>query len=350
MVTSFATTGVASRPALLASVTMSSYAVWVAYKRYSVMETITTLPCALVAAWAVCRADRGMPPTLRGVVAATTGKECRARGPRFQLVAHPINHFGEKLRWMLDLAGAPYEEANVGAIILSVFRGRSVPWLVDRHASTIIGNSDEAVAYVGAVCAPLDPLFRRTRETMAWEPKLNMLGHAMQGFGYSCALDPAASNIFSLVAWGAHDPTVPVLDRLLVRMLYPILNRGMRRIFKIDSPSIRTSYQRTIDAVLDEADAVLEKAPFLAGSTLTYVDITFASLLAPLMFTSITFSTPRSKYANGRFVSFSNVFRDHPDAVVPKDIFQFERNLLVRPSGRHVQRLYDEHRHHKPMR
>ena len=66
----------------------------------------------------------------------------------------PINHFGEKVRWIMDLLDAPYEEADVGGVITVGFRRRSVPWLVDNLSSSFIGNSDEALCYLQAVIIP----------------------------------------------------------------------------------------------------------------------------------------------------------------------------------------------------
>ena len=58
----------------------------------------------------------------------------------------PINHFGERVRWALDLIKAPYEEYTVGGLISAFLRGRSVPHLIDRKALSMIGNSDECLA------------------------------------------------------------------------------------------------------------------------------------------------------------------------------------------------------------
>ena len=122
---------------------------------------------------------------------------CRLTGPtlrdgvkRFQLVTMPLNHYGEKCRFVLDLLGAPYEEADVPGILTIFLRGRSLPWLTDRLSVSHIGNSDQILQFLSAAYVPSMPagrraaaetLLRRTDETIAWEDKLNGLGHAVQG-------------------------------------------------------------------------------------------------------------------------------------------------------------------------
>ncbi|MEM1182916.1 MAG: hypothetical protein AAGM22_31520, partial [Acidobacteriota bacterium] len=174
---------------------------WAALARRASWLTLAALPAALAVAYVVARLDRGTPATMLGVAPGDVKKRLakhRHYRPRFHLVSHPINHFGEKVRWVLDLLEAPYEETDVGAILVVLLRGRSVPWLVDRQSHSIVGNSDEIVAFAGAVVAPTiaDPLkrraaetlCRRTAETMRWEADLNALGHALQGFAYGIAL------------------------------------------------------------------------------------------------------------------------------------------------------------------
>merc|ERR1719204_2299832 len=101
----------------------------------------------------------------------------------------PINHFGERLRWCMDLVGAPYEEIDVGGILSIFGRARSVPWLEDRQSCSLIGNSDECMMYIGAVHVGALPagstkdkcvaLFQRNPDTLLWEARLNACGHAI---------------------------------------------------------------------------------------------------------------------------------------------------------------------------
>lgn len=330
-------TAITSRPTGLGCVVLSLYSLLVSYRRYSVTDTLATIPVALLLAYVVIRIDRGMPRTLRGAGAGGGRKRRKVatKKPRFQLVLHPINHFGEKLRWILDLVGAEYEETNVGAIFLFLLRGRSVPWLVDRYSHSIIGNSDEAVAYVGAVVSPENALCHRTKETVEWESALNRLGHAIQGFAYSYVLEMKSSEM-SLTAWGAYETEfVPWIDRTTLKLSYPLLRRVMMYVMRTDS--MKEKYRSIIEEFLDQTDAILSRSEFLVSSRLTYVDIAMASLLAPLMPDTICFAKPKSKYAGGRFASFSQM-----QSPPPPPLADFERKLLDRPTGKAVVRLYDK--------
>ena len=203
-------TSVATVPCILVGLVFTSFSLFVAYFQLSFLTTIIFIPGTFLTAFIVTRMWRGSPYTLRGVKTSATlpqtGSDKNAAGAakkkkpfnRFQLVAMPVNHYGEKLRWSMDLIGAPYEESTVGGIISASFRGRSVPWLVDKQSCSIIGNSDECMMYLAAVYVPLimddeqrakcEAFFRRTPETMRWEQQLSDLGHCVQGWAYSYLL------------------------------------------------------------------------------------------------------------------------------------------------------------------
>ena len=117
---------------------------------FSVLQVEFSLPLVLFISACAGRLLRGSPVTLKGIRVGRTPRPHKAnekkRPPRFLFVAMPINHFGERIRWALDLIAAPYEEYTVGGLISVFLRGRSVPHLIDRKASSMIGNSDECLA------------------------------------------------------------------------------------------------------------------------------------------------------------------------------------------------------------
>ena len=127
-----------------------------AFYQFSVLQVAFFLPLVALASAVAGRAIRGDPATLGGVrvglkehkifhqlVDALEGKKDK---PQYALVAMPINHFGERVRWVLDLIGVDYEEFTVGGLISAFLRGRSVPHLIDRKSCSMIGNSDECIA------------------------------------------------------------------------------------------------------------------------------------------------------------------------------------------------------------
>ena len=81
----------------------------------------------------------------------------------------------------------------------------------------------------------------------------------------------------------------------------------MRAAFDLASDDVRDRRRRLMDEIFAAADDALEEQAFLTGPEPSYVDIGFCSLVAPLLASSIVFAQP-SRYANGRFASFSGAF------------------------------------------
>ncbi len=124
----------------------------ISYFQCSLWTTMMTIPFAVIGSFVAIRSMIGMPPSIMGNKLPKL-----FNGKRYQLCAMPINHFGEKLRWCLDLIKAPYEESNVAGIMTIFLRGRTVPWLVDRQSRSLLGNSDEALFFLSAVHVPTIP-------------------------------------------------------------------------------------------------------------------------------------------------------------------------------------------------
>ena len=307
--------------------------------------TILLLPGAIGASLVAARIRRGLPPTIAGVTNRTAAEV--VEGPRFQFVAMPINHFGEKVRWALDLLDVDYEEATVGGLLSMYLRGRTVPWLVDRHSGSLLGNSDEALWFIGAVCGPALPphareqaarLVARTDTTRAWEARLNALGHAVQGWAYYDILSSGADPSLCLRYWGAYEPHVPASHRALLRATQSGLKAAMRFGFRLDSERIRAKRRVVIDECLDAADTALRSHPYLTGEHLSYVDLAFCALLAPLLGQRII----AEHWARGRFSSF----RDFPPmSAFSQDIQDFEQHFAARPCGEYIVRTYERWRH-----
>ena len=320
---------------------LSAFSLVVAGLTLPAALTALLLPVPILLTYAVVRVMRGVPVTMLGV----TGESAAASGsrPRYQLVAMPINHFGEKLRWTMDLLGAPYEESTVGGLISIFLRGRSVPWLVDRQSCSLLGNSDEALWYLSAVHVPsmsgdslhgAERLLQRTRETLTWEPRLNALGHALQGWAYYYLLAPNTPRELSLRFWGAYEPNVPLTQRLLLRLGYPVLKVMMQRAFRLHDQAVYRARTELIDSLLNDADAALttHHGRSLTGDALSYVDITFCALLGPFLLETVL-----GQWARGRFASFDPL-RNH--ASIPAELQDFERRLRARPCGQFIEATY----------
>mmetsp|Transcript_381 Transcript_381/g.697 ORF Transcript_381/g.697 Transcript_381/m.697 type:complete len:387 (+) Transcript_381:109-1269(+) len=317
--------------------------------------TVTTTFCGSLLLSAICygliRGMVGMPSTLKGNKLSR-----KFKGKRYQLVAMPVNHFGEKVRWCLDLIGAPYEETTVAGLFSIFFRGRSVPWLVDRQSHSVIGNSDEILMFMNAVHVPslssecqakAQALLNRNSSTISWESDLNNYGHAIQGWVYFFLLDSGVPSAYTFYAWGGREKKVSWIERLVLHAVYWVFKQQMKVVFKTYSRELMQERQRTINGVLDRVDEALKASggPFIFGSQMSYIDITFCALTAPLMAFSILYRQPRSLYARGRFESFSDIAKKKAYIEnCPIELSEFEQHLLQRPSGQLVLMMYGEYR------
>ncbi|CAL1159923.1 unnamed protein product [Cladocopium goreaui] len=336
-----------------------------AFYNFSVLQVALCLPFVVLASAVAARAIRGDPATLGGIrvglqdrklfhhaVDALEGKKDR---PQYALIAMPINHFGERVRWVLDLIGADYEEFTVGGLISAFLRGRSVPHLIDRKSCSMIGNSDECIAYLSAVYVPTiqDSQLREkaasflasNEQTRIWNKKLNQLGHLVQGWCYFYILAGDMDTEGCLTAWGAFEPKVPLVHRLVLRLFGPVFKSMMRLAFDLSSVEVRDKRREMIEQVLDDIDKTLSKQKYLTGASLSHVDITLSALLAPMLAAHLAWA-PKSRYANGRFTSFHGAF-DRMRGKWPRALSEFEQALVKRPCAKFVMTLYEEMRSKK---
>ena len=327
--------------ATLVVASLAGFSILVAYLQLSWLQTVFLLPAPVLLSYLVVRVAVGMPATIKGNALPE-----RYAGRRYQLVAMPVNHFGERLRWCMDLIGAEYEETTVGGILSIMLRGRTVPWLVDRQSCSLIGNSDEAIWYLSAVHVPCmtrqgreqaQRLLRRDADTIAWERRLNILGHAIQGWAYYYLLAPRAKPEHSLRLWGGMEPRVPALHRWTLRLGYPVFKALMRRAFNLSDVAAHETRGRIIRSMLDDVDARLQASDgeHILGANLSYVDVGFCALMGPLLPKNVL-----PHWANGRFDSFTPL----SDGDWPDELAQFEQELLARPSGQYVKRMFEQWR------
>jgi len=271
--------------------------------------------------------------------------------PRYTLVANPVTVFGEKVRWIMDLLDVDYEERDLNAGVAALLRRRSIPWLVDAVGDARINNSTEIVCYLSAVHVPTmaaasraraEAFLLRTPVALRWEEKLQAMGRDAVGWVYSYIHNPAngfPSSTIKLL-WGASEPCVPWLDRLLFRAAWPFLFKWAAVLAFDCSPEAQKVRMGRLRGVLDDVDAALAGSGgrYILGASPTYIDVDFAAMWAPWM-PATTMSTAPAKFANGRFRSFERLL----DAVPwPAELASFEQEMLARPCGKLVERMYSE--------
>lgn len=227
--------------------------------------------------------------TLSGIVAPE-------RVPEFELATMAASHYVEKVRWIMDWLGIEYAERISGGTLGAFFRGRSVPQLKVRTGMvrSVIGNSPDILRYLYGRYLHEDPqrlaFLEPTAERVELERKLDLYGRNLQVWVYYHILDDRS---LTLRAWGAFDTQTPGWQRLVLRLIFPVLAVLIRRSFSIDDGHYARVVER-IEGLLGELDAELAdgRTSLLGGADLNYTDLAFAA------FTGLWLTPPG--YGGGR--------------------------------------------------
>ncbi len=257
--------------------------------------------------------------------------------PTLVLDTISASHFVEKVRWNMDRAGLEYTEKASGGTLGAYFAGRTVPRLRVRTgaARSQIGNSPEILrflwgAYSGmadANVAHLEP----TTERLEFEKRLDRYGVNLQVWIYYHILNDRE---LTLRLWGVNCPDVPVWQRSLLRILYPLQAYLIRKSFRI-TPENFDKARLHIEELLAKMDTALAdgRASILGGGDINFTDLSFAAM------TGLWLQPP--DYGGGRAADVL-VSRDKLPDAMRADI---ERWIEDNPRAvAWVQRLYAEER------
>ncbi len=251
--------------------------------------------------------------------------------PRLHTISY--SHYVEKVRWCLDHAGIDYEEVpNIG-ILGVLLLGRTVPVLELPASRTCVGNSAEILRLLwglhGHELSRRAAFLQPTDEALALEQHLDRaLGEQVRRWAYQRLF---ADSSLTLQLWGVKEPTIPGWQRVLLPLLQPVLRMAVRRMLRVTPESASRALERT-RAVFDEMDArFADGRRYLLGDTLSFADITFASLGA--------LAVLPTNYGGGRLAtrfpaveSLSSPWRE--------EVMAFRQ----RPSGQFILRMYARER------
>lgn len=209
------------------------------------------------------------------------GLRPRSRGPGYELETISASHFVEKVRWCMDRLGLEYVEKPWVGTLGVFYKGRSVPQLFFRTGlvRSSIGNSAEILRYLWGVSAGhgdeaafLEP----TPERLELERRLDRYGIDLQIWLYYHLLNERE---LTLHAWGVDNPAIPVWQRFVIRLLYPLQAFLIRRAFRIDRARYEKSMQ-SIEVLLEDMDTRLAdgRAFVEGGETMDFTDISFAAM------------------------------------------------------------------------
>ncbi|MEM8816675.1 MAG: hypothetical protein AAGE85_12690 [Pseudomonadota bacterium] len=210
----------------------------------------------------------------------------RKNDAELTLVTIGASHFAEKARWCLDRLGLTYTERRAAGTLGAFYLGRTVPVLEFRTGlvRSSIGNSPEILRYLWGRYAAERPaaaaFLAPTAERLELETRLDRYGQNLQVWVYYHLLPHKE---LLLRAWGADDTSVPVWQRLMLRVLRPVQARLIRYAFGTSGSRYEKARQH-IDALLKELDERLkdrlESQPnsLLGEEVLNFTDLSFAAL------------------------------------------------------------------------
>ena len=273
---------------------------------------------------------------LLGIVIRLRATLVAARRADAPLRLHSISfsHYTEKVRWCLDRLGVEYEEVpNVGILGVLV-TGRTVPSLEVPPGLTRIGDSPRILRYLwgeyaGRLSFERTGFLEPTQATLDLEQRFDRrLGNDVRLWVYARVLK---RRDLTLRTWGAEETGIPGWQRGLLQAVIPVLRFAVKQMLGVTPKRAVTALQRTREA-FDEVDRMLSDGRrYLLGDTLTFADITFASLAA------IAVLPP--EYA-GRSLRGRRITIDELDADWRAEV----ERLRQRPAGQFVLRLYREER------
>ena len=237
-----------------------------------------------------------------------------------------ISHYCEKARWALDHKKIPYQIVNLipGPHILTTRRmcpQTFVPILRDDNA--IIQGSGAIISYLDQMyperlLTPIDP--QEKKEALELEKYFDAeIGMHLRRYIYNAILPRREIVEPLLLAQG------PSWGPVFYRMAFPLVRALMRKSMNIHPESAARSETR-LRGALDKLNGLIATRPFIIGNQLSRVDITAASLLAPLCW-------PREH-------SFQW------PALVLEPLAGFRKEWEAHPSFQWVLRTYREHRLH----
>jgi glutathione S-transferase len=206
-----------------------------------------------------------------------------ARFPDLELETISASHFVEKVRWCMDRLGVAYRERPAGGALGAFFLGRTVPVLKFRSGAvrSSIGNSPEILRYLWGRYAAERPgqaeFLRPTPERLELEARTDRCGVDLQVWVYFHILP---QRDLTLHAWGADSRAIPSWQRLLLRMLFPLLRILIRRAFRI-TPARHARAVEHVSALLADVEARLadDRGSILGGSEPNYSDFAFAAIM-----------------------------------------------------------------------
>ena len=200
------------------------------------------------------------------------------------LILHqfPISHYCEKVRWALDYKGLEYRLQNH----LPGLHVKKIRKVADKTTVPVLEHDGKYIQGSAAIISHLDDQFpdkpltptevRLRSQVLEWERFCDAdIGPHVRRFCYDTLLRHPKL-VVPLLAHGG-----PIWGKPFLRLIYPKLQKTMRRIMKIREPEV-TESREALESALERLNQALEGKQYLVGNRFTRADLAAASLLAPL--------------------------------------------------------------------
>lgn len=197
-----------------------------------------------------------------------------------ELLEFTLSHFCEKARWILDYKGIPYRVVTLvpGQHLLTMRRlGLRRNWVpVLRDGANVLQGSAEVMDHADRI-APTPALMPESDEGRALVARIDRdAGEALRAILYHVLIRDAPRDVLRL--WAQDGPwwASPAL-----RIAFPLMSSKLRQLYHLN-PTYVADEERRFDAIFQQLDARVQRAPYLDGDRFSLTDLTAAALLAPL--------------------------------------------------------------------
>jgi glutathione S-transferase len=240
-----------------------------------------------------------------------------------------FSHFCEKARWALDHAGLDYrEESHVPIFSWAATFGargrRTVPVLVTPDGT--LSDSTDILRWIDTrrAAPPLFPEGTLGQEVAQLEDTFDRrVGPATRRLVYFHLMKDAPPEMLCQLLQSAGSPG----EARLTRLAFPVLKAMMVRGLRIDAEGAERS-RKALTEVLDSvATRLADGRRYLTGERFTAADLTFASLLVPLLWPE-----RMQQYIPAKWEE------------LPASLRAEVERVRATPGGQFAQRLYAEER------
>jgi len=240
------------------------------------------------------------------------------------LYQFPLSHYCEKARWLLDFKDLEYSVKNLFPAAHRLFtflksQSSTVPLVKD--GKEWIGDSTELAFYLDAKYTlrpllPSDPILRSKAITI--EDLADKAGTHVRRWAYSQIL---AENEVMNIMLDDYPYAKP-----FKKQLTPVVRKGISQLYKVTPEKGAESLQKMQKAIDELESLLLENGGrYFVGNCLGLADITVASMFAPVLAVK---GTPWETLT--------------PSNTMTQAVYQ---QLMARPLGQWIQRVYQEERH-----